>query len=229
MINPGLTGAATAVLLALTAGAALAEYPERPVEIVVPFAPGGAGDVFARIFVNAINENIVPPTAGYREPDPECDLDVTPNVARERTVDVVLSNAFAFGGTNAVLAFKREGYSRWDINSTELMETLSFPGFQKIARRYWRDGLGEMYRSYSKQAFVKALQHLIPEVGQEDLRRGGAGVRAMACGPDGNLIDDFLIETRPRVINVLNAPSPAATASLAIGETIAKQALAELG
>ncbi|MCB0561331.1 MAG: L-2-hydroxyglutarate oxidase [Lewinellaceae bacterium] len=132
-------------------------------------------------------------------------------------------------GPNAVLAFKREGYSRWDINSSELMETLAFPGFQKIARRYWRDGLGEMYRSYSKRAFVKALQHLIPEVGYEDLQRGGAGVRAMACDAAGNLIDDFLIERRPRVIHVLNAPSPAATASLAIGETIAGMAMEMVG
>ena len=132
-------------------------------------------------------------------------------------------------GPNAVLAFKREGYSRWDINSGELMETLAFPGFQKIAKRYWRDGLGELYRSYSKRAFVKALQHLIPEVGYEDLQRGGAGVRAMACDADGNLIDDFLIERRPRVIHVLNAPSPAATASLAIGETVAGMAMEELG
>ncbi|MCO6477679.1 MAG: L-2-hydroxyglutarate oxidase [Phaeodactylibacter sp.] len=126
-------------------------------------------------------------------------------------------------GPNAVLAFRREGYSRWDINTSELMETLSFPGFQKIAGRYWRDGLGEMHRSYSKRAFVKALQHLIPEVGYEDLQRGGAGVRAMACDAAGNLIDDFLIESRPRVVNVLNAPSPAATASLAIGEVIAEK------
>ena len=132
-------------------------------------------------------------------------------------------------GPNAVLAFKREGYSRWDINSSELMETLAFPGFQKIARRYWRDGLGEMYRSYSKRAFVKALQHLIPEVGYEDLQRGGAGVRAMACDAAGNLIEDFLIERRPRVIHVLNAPSPAATASLAIGETIAGMAMEMVG
>ncbi|MCB0596295.1 MAG: L-2-hydroxyglutarate oxidase [Lewinellaceae bacterium] len=131
-------------------------------------------------------------------------------------------------GPNAVLAFKREGYSRWDINGAELMETLSFPGFQKIARRYWSDGLGELHRSYSKRAFVKALQHLIPEVRYEDLRRGGAGVRAMACDAAGNLIDDFLIRSRRRVINVLNAPSPAATASLAIGETIAGMALGGL-
>lgn len=128
-------------------------------------------------------------------------------------------------GPNAVLAFKREGYSRWDIDMGELAETLSFPGFHKIAQRYWRDGLGEMQRSFSKRAFVKALQRLIPEIGYEDLYRAGAGVRAMACDKEGNLIDDFLIAGRPRMINVLNAPSPAATASLAIGETIAEKAL----
>jgi L-2-hydroxyglutarate oxidase len=131
-------------------------------------------------------------------------------------------------GPNAVLAFKREGYSRYDINSSELWETLSYPGFQQIARKYWRDGLNELYRSYSKSAFVRALQHLIPEITTADLVRGGAGVRAMACGPDGTLIDDFLFLEKPGVINVCNAPSPAATASLAIGETVAQKALRHL-
>ena len=124
-------------------------------------------------------------------------------------------------GPNAVLAFQREGYSRYAVNWAELAETLSYPGFQHIARRYWRDGLNELYRSYSKAAFVKALQHLIPEITTADLVRGGAGVRAMACGPKGELIDDFLFLEKPGVINVCNAPSPAATASLSIGETMA--------
>jgi len=128
-------------------------------------------------------------------------------------------------GPNAVLAFRREGYSRWDIDFGELWETLRYPGFRKIALRYWRDGLGELYRSFSKPAFVRALQHLIPEVGESDLRRGGAGVRAMACDSKGNLIDDFLFLETESVINVCNAPSPAATASLAIGETIADKAI----
>ncbi len=131
-------------------------------------------------------------------------------------------------GPNAVLAFAREGYSRWDVNYKELLETLSFPGFQQIARKYWRDGLGELYRSYSKAAFVRALQHLIPEVGEADLQRGGAGVRAMACAPDGTLIDDFRILEQKGAIHVCNAPSPAATASLAIGETVAQKALKQL-
>jgi L-2-hydroxyglutarate oxidase len=132
-------------------------------------------------------------------------------------------------GPNAVLAFRREGYSRWDVHLPELWETLRFSGFQKIAGRYWRDGLDEMIRSYSKRAFVKALQHLIPEVGINDLQRGNAGVRAMACDRNGNLIDDFMIvEQDNRIIHVGNAPSPAATASLAIGETVANKALAQM-
>jgi L-2-hydroxyglutarate oxidase len=131
-------------------------------------------------------------------------------------------------GPNAVLAFRREGYSRWDFHAPELTETLAFSGFRKIAARYWRDGLGEMYRSFSKTAFVKALQHLIPEVGEGDLHRGGAGVRAMACDPQGNLIDDFLFLEKQQVINVCNAPSPAATASLAIGETVARKTMQHL-
>ena len=131
-------------------------------------------------------------------------------------------------GPNAVLAFKREGYSRWDFNAKELWETLSYSGFQKLAGKHWQDGLGEMHRSYSKKAFVKALQHLIPEVGEQDLKRGNSGVRAMACAPDGTLIDDFLIMEKPGVINLCNAPSPAATANLAIGEMLAKRALERL-
>lgn len=131
-------------------------------------------------------------------------------------------------GPNAVLAFRREGYSRWDIHWGELAETLAFNGFRRIATRYWRDGLNELHRSYSKKAFVKALQHLVPEVGYDDLHRGGSGVRAMACDPQGNLIDDFLFLETEQIINVCNAPSPAATASLAIGATIAQKALKRL-
>ncbi len=128
-------------------------------------------------------------------------------------------------GPNAVLAFRREGYSRWDVYLPELLETLGYRGFQKLAAKYWRDGMGEMYRSFSKRAFVKALQHLIPQVEYDDLERGGAGVRAQALNKDGQLIDDFLILESPSVINVCNAPSPAATSSLSIGETISRLAL----
>ena len=132
-------------------------------------------------------------------------------------------------GPNAVLAYRREGYSRWDLNLPELAETLTFPGFQKLARKYWRDGWAEMKRSYSKAAFVQALQRLVPAITPADLEPGRSGVRAMACDRAGNLLDDFLILTKPRTINVCNAPSPAATASLAVGETVALQAVEQLG
>ncbi|MFN0037278.1 MAG: L-2-hydroxyglutarate oxidase [Saprospiraceae bacterium] len=128
-------------------------------------------------------------------------------------------------GPNAVLAFRREGYSRWDLNAKELGETLAFPGFRKIARKYWRDGLAEMQRSYSKRHFIRALQRLVPAIRPDDVVPGRAGVRAMACDRAGNLLDDFLILERPRILNVCNAPSPAATASLAIGEAVAGKIL----
>ena len=128
-------------------------------------------------------------------------------------------------GPNAVLAFQREGYSRWQINPSELKETLSFSGFRVLGKRFWRDGLQEQYRSYSKRAFVKALQPLLPTITENDLERGGSGVRAMAARASGELIDDFLFNQAKNIIHVCNAPSPAATASLAIGETIAKMAI----
>ncbi len=131
-------------------------------------------------------------------------------------------------GLNAVLAFKREGYKKTDINISELAESLAWPGFQKVAAKYWRTGLSEMYRSFSKAAFTKALQKLIPEIQENDLTEGGAGVRAQACSRDGGLVDDFLILEDKNVINVCNAPSPAATSSLAIGETVAALAMKKI-
>lgn len=128
-------------------------------------------------------------------------------------------------GPNAVLAFSREGYKKSNINVSELAESLAWPGFQKVAAKYWRTGMGEMYRSFSKAAFTKALQKLLPEIQESDLVEGGAGVRAQACDRNGGLVDDFLILEDTGVINVCNAPSPAATSSLAIGETISRLAL----
>jgi L-2-hydroxyglutarate oxidase len=128
-------------------------------------------------------------------------------------------------GPNAVLAFSREGYTKSDINLKELGESLAWPGFQKVARKYWRTGLGEMYRSFSKAAFTKALQKLIPEIQESDLEEGGAGVRAQACDRTGGLVDDFLIVEEKKVVNVCNAPSPAATSSLSIGETVSELVL----
>ncbi len=124
-------------------------------------------------------------------------------------------------GPNAVLAYAREGYKKSDINLGEFMETLAWPGFQKVAKKYWKTGLGEFWRSYSKSAFTRALQELIPEIEQEDLVPGGSGVRAQACDRTGGLLDDFNIQRTENSIHVLNAPSPAATSSLSIGEHIA--------
>lgn len=128
-------------------------------------------------------------------------------------------------GPNAVLAFKREGYKKSDVSLSEFGETLAWPGFRKIVSKYWRTGMGEMYRSYSKAAFTKALQKLLPEIKEEDLETGGAGVRAQACDRKGGLLDDFLILEERNAINVCNAPSPAATSSLSIGETVADLAM----
>ncbi|OEK04349.1 L-2-hydroxyglutarate oxidase [Roseivirga misakiensis] len=123
-------------------------------------------------------------------------------------------------GPNAVLAFRREGYKKSQIHLGELMESLMWPGFQKVAMKYWKTGFGEMYRSFSKAAFTKALQKLIPEIQEKDLVDGGAGVRAQACDRTGGLLDDFSIIEAKHAINVCNAPSPAATSSLAIGDTV---------
>jgi L-2-hydroxyglutarate oxidase len=128
-------------------------------------------------------------------------------------------------GPNAVLAFSREGYKKSDINVGELLESLAWPGFQKVAFKYWKTGMGEMHRSFSKSAFTKALQKLLPEIQESDLVTGGAGVRAQACDRQGGLVDDFMILEANRAINVCNAPSPAATSSLSIGETVARLAL----
>lgn len=124
-------------------------------------------------------------------------------------------------GPNAVLAFKREGYKFSDFNFAETLETFTYPGFWKIAAKYGKTGLGEIHRSLSKAAFTKALQKLIPEIREEDLVPGGAGVRAQALRRDGSLIDDFDILQKGNVIHVRNAPSPAATSCLSIGEKIA--------
>lgn len=123
-------------------------------------------------------------------------------------------------GPNAVLAFAREGYHLTDVNMRELWEVLSYPGFRKLAGRYWQTGLGEMWRSASKTAFVTALQRLVPEIRAEHLHAAPAGIRAQALAPDGALLDDFAFFDTKRVVNVVNAPSPAATSSLSIGELI---------
>ncbi|MEM0940365.1 MAG: L-2-hydroxyglutarate oxidase [Bacteroidota bacterium] len=131
-------------------------------------------------------------------------------------------------GPNAVLAYAREGYKKRNIKWGELMGSLFYPGFLKVAKKYWKTGFGEFYRSYSKSAFTKALQELVPEIEKKDLVKGGAGVRAQACDKKEGLIDDFLIVEHEKFVNVGNAPSPAATSSLAIGERIANLAIEKL-
>lgn len=126
-------------------------------------------------------------------------------------------------GPNAVLAFKREGYQKTDINIPDLFETLTFPGFWKLAYKNLGEGMKEMYRSFSKAAFVRSLQQLIPEVTEDDLIPTHAGVRAQALMPDGKLVDDFLIVNGPNTIHVCNAPSPAATASLEIARAVTEK------
>jgi L-2-hydroxyglutarate oxidase len=123
-------------------------------------------------------------------------------------------------GPNAVLAYAREGYTKTTINIPDLFDSLTYPGFLRLAAKHWRTGLGEVWRSWSKDAFVKALRRLIPEVHAEHLRPAPAGVRAQALLPTGELVDDFLFGGEDGVVHVLNAPSPGATASLAIGEAV---------
>ena len=120
-------------------------------------------------------------------------------------------------GPNAVLAFKREGYRKTDFDPREFVQTLAFPGFWRMAAKYWRAGAGEFYRSFSKSAFVASLQKLIPELTASDLAVGGSGVRAQALRRDGSLVDDFEFVSNGNLMQVWNVPSPAATASLPIG------------
>jgi L-2-hydroxyglutarate oxidase len=127
-------------------------------------------------------------------------------------------------GPNAVLAFRREGYRFTDVSFRDLWEMARFRGFWKMARRFWRTGAEEVYRSLSQRAFWHSLQKLVPAVHFHDIIRAGAGVRAQAVDSDGKLVDDFRIATAERMIHVLNAPSPGATASIAIGRSIAAMA-----
>lgn len=129
-------------------------------------------------------------------------------------------------GPNAVLAFAREGYAKTDFSLGYVLGLLAFPGFWVMGAKYWRMGFGEMVRSWNKRAFVNALRTLLPELGMDDVAPGGAGIRAQAMDSKGRLLDDFSIIDSPCAIHVLNAPSPAATASIVIGEAIATRALA---
>jgi L-2-hydroxyglutarate oxidase LhgO len=131
-------------------------------------------------------------------------------------------------GPNAVLAFAREGYHLTDVNLLDLWETLRYAGFRRLAAKHWRMGLGEMWRSASKAAFVKALQQLVPAIQAEHLVKAPAGIRAQVVLSDGGMMDDFAFVENGRVINVVNAPSPAATSSLSIGKYIVERLASQL-
>ena len=132
-------------------------------------------------------------------------------------------------GPNAVLAFKREGYRWTDFSARDMAGTLGYAGFWRMAAKYWRNGMAEFYRSFSKPAFVRALQRLVPEVQSADLVADGSGVRAQALRRDGFLVDDFQFTRNSNMLHVGNVPSPAATASLSIGRAIAQMAEQEFG
>ncbi|MFZ2448861.1 MAG: L-2-hydroxyglutarate oxidase [Syntrophobacteraceae bacterium] len=132
-------------------------------------------------------------------------------------------------GPNAVLALAREGYSRVKIDPLELLEILCYGGFWRLVSRYWKSGMAEMARSFSKRLFARSLQELIPDVSERDLAPGGAGVRAQALAPDGKLLDDFVVLQNERMVHVLNAPSPAATSSMAIAGHIVEGAAGLFG
>ena len=138
-------------------------------------------------------------------------------------------NGTVDAGPNAVLAFRREGYRRTDFNLRDLASSLSFPGFWRMGAKNWRSGLDEFHRSFSKSAFVRALQRLVPAVQSTDLIPGGSGVRAQAVTREGALVDDFKFVPSDRMLHVLNVPSPAATASLMIGRSIVDTAATALG
>jgi L-2-hydroxyglutarate oxidase len=134
-----------------------------------------------------------------------------------------------WAGPNAVLAFKRAGYRRRDVSPRDLGEALANPGFRRLARSFWRMGLAEMWRDASRGAFTKEVQRFLPSIRPDQLRFGPSGVRAQALGRDGTLVDDFDLAGSGRLIHVRNAPSPAATSSLAIGDRLATQALEQFG
>jgi len=131
-------------------------------------------------------------------------------------------------GPNAVLAFRREGYKHLDIHVGELAEALRYRGFQSLARKHWRKGMEEMKRSFSKSSFLKSLQELVPALKIGDISRSRNGVRAMALDKNGNMVDDYVVLEQERMLHVLNAPSPAATSCLSIGEFVAAKAAERL-
>ena len=132
-------------------------------------------------------------------------------------------------GPNAVLATSREGYGRLDVSLRDMADTITYPGFRKLARRFWRMGAAEMWRDWYKRAFVADLRRFVPALSSDHLVFGPSGIRAQALGADGSMVDDFLLGGSDRILHVLNAPSPAATSSLAIGRVLAGEAIDRFG
>jgi L-2-hydroxyglutarate oxidase len=232
-------------------GAAVTGMHARPDGVLVSVAEGAARQLHARLLVNCAGlysdvvarmagdepaARIVPFRGEYSElvpgrrhlvrslvypvPDPRFPF---LGVHLTRGID-----GGVHAGPNAVLALRREGYTRWSTTPAELAELARFRGTWALARRYWRTGLGEYARSFSRRAMVRALRRLVPELTVDDLVPAPSGVRAQAVGPDGALVDDFVITQGHRAVHVLNAPSPAATASQPIGEHVARLALTRL-
>jgi L-2-hydroxyglutarate oxidase len=187
-------------------------------------------DKIARINNNSINVRIIPFRGEYSKLSKEKSYLVKNLIYPVPDPDFPflgvhftrLINGGIEAGPNAVWAFKKEGYKKTDFNWNEFWEALSWRGFRKVMFKYWKMGLGEYYRSFNKNALVRSLQRLVPEVQKKDIIKGGSGVRAQACDKNGGLIDDFLIIENKYQFNVLNAPSPAATASLSIGDRLSE-------
>jgi len=222
----------TTIKKTATGATIVSEKKEIETKLVVNCA-GLYSDKIARMTGTDINVKIIPFRGEYYELRPEKHYLVKtliypvpdPNFPFLGVHFTNMVHGGVEAGPNAVFAFKREGYKMTDISVSETAEALAWPGFQKVMLKYWKTGIGEYYRSFSKAAFTKALQKLVPEIREEDLVSGGAGVRAQACDRTGGLLDDFSIFENDIAINVLNAPSPAATSSLSIGKTVAELAL----
>ena len=214
------------------------ETPKGPIETKhVINCAGLHADRVARMMEEDVNVRIVPFRGEYYTLRPESHHLVSglvypvpdprfPFLGVHFTRNI---HGYVEAGPNAVLALKREGYRKSDVDIGDTWENFSYPGFWKMAARHWKTGIGEVHRSYSKGVFVHDLQSLIPEIKAEDLASGGAGVRAQAVARDGALLDDFSILRGRHAVHVLNAPSPGATSSLAIGQHIVDLAAEAFG
>jgi L-2-hydroxyglutarate oxidase LhgO len=210
-------------------GVNVLETPQGEIQARYVITCGGLySDKLARMTGGERDPKIVPFRGDYLILKPEKSYLVNGNIYPEFPFLGVhftpRMNGEIWLGPNAVLAFAREGYSFFDINPPELWDALTYPGFFKIAAKFWKIGAGEMYRDLVRGAYVRALQRYIPELQPEDCLTGPAGVRAQAMAPDGSLVDDFVFEGADGIVHVRNAPSPAATSSLAIGKYIVDDA-----